>query len=45
MDRDFTVKPEQAEPALLEFDEARKNKLEKAEANTNDEKAKAKSGE
>ena len=37
MDRDFTVKPEQAEPALLEFDEARKNKREKAEANTNDE--------
>ncbi|MBQ0794870.1 ectoine hydrolase [Zhongshania sp.] len=45
MDRDFTVKPEQAEPALLEFDEARKNKREKAEANTNDEKAKAKSSE
>ncbi|MBW2941928.1 ectoine hydrolase [Zhongshania aquimaris] len=45
MNRDFTVKPEQAEPALLEFDEARKNKREKAEANTNDEKAKAKSSE
>lgn len=45
MNRDFTVKPEQAEPALLEFDEARKNKREKAEAGKNDDKAKAKSGE
>ncbi|MBQ0760894.1 MAG: Xaa-Pro dipeptidase [Zhongshania sp.] len=45
MDRDFTVKPEQAEPALLEFDEARKNKREKAEAGKIDDKAKAKSGE
>jgi Xaa-Pro dipeptidase len=45
MNRDFTVKPEQAEPALLEFDEARKNKREKAEASKNDDKAKAKSGE
>ena len=45
MNRDFTVKPEQAEPALLEFDEARKNKREKAEAGKNDDKTKAKSGE
>ncbi|POP54720.1 ectoine hydrolase [Zhongshania marina] len=45
MNRDFTVKPEQAEPALLEFDEARKNKREEAEASKNDDKAKAKSGE
>ncbi len=42
MDRDFTVKPEQPEPALLEFDEARKNKREKAEAS---DKAKVKSSE
>ncbi|MBB5187072.1 Xaa-Pro dipeptidase [Zhongshania antarctica] len=45
MDRDFTVKPEQPEPALLEFDEARKNKREKAEASSSGDKAKAKSGE
>jgi len=45
MDRDFTVKPEQPEPALLEFDEARKNKRERAEASTSGDKAKAKSGE
>ncbi|WP_373089089.1 ectoine hydrolase [Zhongshania sp.] len=45
MDRDFTVKPEQPEPALLEFDEARKNKRERAEASTSSDKAKAKSGE
>jgi Xaa-Pro dipeptidase len=45
MERDFTVKPEQPEPALLEFDEARKNKRERAEASTSGDKAKAKSGE
>ncbi|CAA0091794.1 Ectoine hydrolase [Zhongshania aliphaticivorans] len=43
MDRDFTVKAEQAEPALIEFDEARKNKREKAEASKADDKSKAKS--
>jgi Xaa-Pro dipeptidase len=45
MERDFTVKPGQEEPALLEFDEARKNKLEEAEANKSGDKTKAKIGE
>jgi Xaa-Pro dipeptidase len=31
MDRDFTVKPEQQEPAMLNIDEARKNKKEKSD--------------
>ncbi|WP_269618123.1 ectoine hydrolase [Zhongshania sp. BJYM1] len=44
MDKDFTVKPNQPEPALLEFDEARKNKREKADASSLD-KNKAKSGD
>lgn len=45
MDRDFTVKPAQAEPALVELNEARKNKQEKADAIKDDTKTKAKSSE
>jgi Xaa-Pro dipeptidase len=45
MDRDFTVKPAQAEPALLELNEARKNKQEKAAAINDSSKAKAKRSE
>jgi Xaa-Pro dipeptidase len=45
MDRDFTVKPAQAEPALVELNEARKNKQEKADAIKDGTKTKAKSSE
>tara|TARA_R110001592_G_scaffold82886_1_gene245386 strand:- start:195 stop:1250 length:1056 start_codon:yes stop_codon:yes gene_type:complete len=45
MDRDFTVKPAQAEPALVELNEARKNKQEKADAIKDGTKTKVKSSE